>query len=246
MFNNKTAVITGASRGIGKAIALKLSSLGANIVVNFSSSPEKALELVSSIEQNGGKAIALKADVKKIDQVEKMFEESHQKFGSIDFLINNAGITRDNLLLRMAEKDFDDVLQTNLKGAFNCIKCASKIMLKQRSGKIVNISSVIGLIGNAGQANYAAAKAGMIGLTKSAAKEFASRNINVNAVAPGFIKTDMTDVLNEKTKEAILSQIPLGTFGSPEDVADVVAFLCSEQARYITGQVINVDGGMVM
>lgn len=246
MLKNKTAIVTGGARGIGRAIAIKLASLGANVVVNYSSKPEAAQEVVDIIEQNGGKAILFKADVRLNEEVEAMFNKTIEIFGSLDILVNNAGITKDNLLLRMSEKEFDDVIEINLKGTFNCIKNATKIMMKQRSGRIINISSVIGLIGNAGQANYAASKAGIIGLTKSVAKEFASRGVTVNAIAPGFIKTDMTDVLSDKVKEAILTQVPLGALGEPEDVANAVAFLASDSAKYITGQVLNVDGGMVM
>lgn len=242
----KTAVVTGGARGIGKAIVLKLSGLGANVVVNYSSSPDKAEELVKSIKVNGGNAVAIKADVKNLEEVEAMFSQAQEAFGSVDILVNNAGITKDNLIIRMSEKEFDDVIAINLKGTFNCIKTATKIMMKQRSGRIVSISSVIGVVGNAGQANYAASKAGIIGLTKSTAKELASRGITANAIAPGFIKSDMTDVLNDKVKETILTQIPLGLLGEPEDIANTVAFLASDEARYITGQVIGVDGGMVM
>jgi 3-oxoacyl-[acyl-carrier protein] reductase len=246
MLKNKTAIVTGAARGIGKSIALKLASLGANIVVNYTSKPEAAEEVVSEIKKLGVKAIAVKADVRNTKEVEEMINKAHEEFESIDILVNNAGITKDNLMLRMTEQDFNDVIDINLIGTFNCIKSVAKIMLKQRSGRIINIASVIGLVGNAGQANYAASKAGIIGLTKSVAKEFGSRGITVNAIAPGFIKTDMTNILSEKVKENILNQIPLGTLGEAEDIANLAAFLASENARYITGQVINVDGGMVM
>lgn len=246
MFKGKTIIVTGGARGIGKAIALKFGKLGANVVVNYSSSSARAEEVGAEIEKSGGKALVIKADVRNVAEVKKMFENALEKFGSVDILVNNAGITKDNLLIRMSEQDFDDVIGINLKGAFNCIKSAAKIMIKQRAGRIVNISSVIGLIGNAGQANYAASKAGIIGLTKSAAKELASRGVTVNAIAPGFIKTDMTDVLSDKIKENILGQIPLGMLGEPEDIANAALFFASENAKYITGQVISVDGGMVM
>jgi 3-oxoacyl-[acyl-carrier protein] reductase len=245
MLKNKTAIITGAARGIGKAIALKLASLGANIVVNYTSKPEAAQEVVAEIEKLGVKAIAVKADVRNLSEVEEMINEAQRTFESIDILVNNAGITKDNLMLRMTEQDFNDVIDINLKGTFNCIKSATKVMLKQRSGRIINISSVIGLVGNAGQSNYAASKAGIIGLTKSVAKEFGSRGITVNAVAPGFIKTDMTDVLSDKVKENILSQIPLGTLGETEDIANVIEFLVSDKSQWITGQTIRVNGGFM-
>ena len=246
MLKGKTAVVTGAARGIWRAIALKLASLGANVVVNYRSSSKEAEDLAKEIEAVGGVSLTVQADVSSFDDAGKLIKEATEKFGSLDILVNNAGITRDALLLRMKESDFDSVINTNLKGAFNCIKHASAVMLKQKSGKIVNISSVIGLIGNAGQLNYAAAKAGVIGITKSAAKELASRGITVNAVAPGYIQTDMTDVLPEKVKEGILQNVPLKRIGNPEDVANLTAFLVSSSADYITGQVINVDGGMVM
>lgn len=244
--NGKTALVTGASRGIGRAIAIKLASLGANIVVNFRQSADAVVEVVSEIEKLGVKAVAIQADVSSYEDAEKLVKASVEHFGTLDILVNNAGITKDTLLLRMKEDDFDKVIEVNLKGAFNCIKHASGVMVKQKRGKIVNISSVVGIAGNAGQLNYSAAKAGMIGMTKSAAKELASRNINVNAVAPGFIETDMTDTLSEKIKDTSLVGIPLKRFGSAEDVANLVAFLSSSDADYITGQVINVDGGMLM
>ena len=246
MLKGKTAVVTGAARGIGRAIALKLASLGANVVINYRSSSKEAEDLAKEIEAVGGKALTVQADVSSFEDAGRLIKEATDKFGSLDILVNNAGITRDALLLRMKESDFDSVINTNLKGAFNCIKHASAVMLKQKSGKIVNISSVIGLIGNAGQLNYAAAKAGVIGMTKSAAKELASRGITVNAIAPGYIETDMTEVLPEKVKEGILQNVPLKRIGKPEDVANLTAFLVSSSADYITGQVINVDGGMVM
>ena len=244
--NGKVALITGGSRGIGKAIAIKLASYKANIVINYTSNKEHALKVKEEIESYGVKSIVIKCDVSKSDEVNNMIEEVVKEFGQIDILVNNAGITRDGLLMRMKEEDFDSVIDINLKGVFNCTKSATKYMMKKRYGKIINISSVVGLIGNAGQANYCASKAGVIGLTKSSARELASRNINVNAIAPGFIDTDMTSVLNENLKETILKNIPQNRFGSPEDVANLVLFLASDMSSYITGQIINVDGGMVM
>lgn len=246
ILDGKTALVTGASRGIGKAIALKLAELGANVVINYRSSSSSVEETIKEIELRGSKALAVQADISKFDQAEILIKKAVEYFGALHILVNNAGITKDSLLLRMKEEDFDKVVEVNLKGAFNCIKHASAVMLKQKYGRIVSISSVVGVSGNAGQVNYAAAKAGIIGITKSAAKELASRNITVNAVAPGFIQTDMTNVLPEKVKEAALNGIPLKRFGKPEDVAEVVAFLSSESSSYLTGQVIHVDGGMVM
>lgn len=242
----KTAIVTGGSRGIGRAIALKLAELGANIVVNYRSSANIVEEIIKEIENKGSKAIAVQGDVSNFGDAETIIKAAVDEFGSLDILVNNAGITADGLLMRMKEQDFDKVIEVNLKGTFNCIRHASSIMVKQRSGKIINISSVVGITGNAGQANYAAAKAGIIGLTKSAAKELASRGVNVNAVAPGFIETDMTGSLSEKVKEGALGNIPLKRFGKAEDIAEVVAFLSSDNSSYITGQVINVDGGMVI
>lgn len=246
MLTGKVALVTGAGRGIGKAIALKLAKEGASIVVNYRSSEKEAKELVEEIINKGGLAEAVQGDVSYLEDAEKVIKFAAEKFGRLDILVNNAGITRDTLLLRMKEEDFDKVLQVNLKGVFNCTKHASSIMLKQKSGRIINISSVVGLIGNAGQANYAAAKAGIIGFTKSIAKEIGGRGITVNAIAPGFIATDMTNVLSDKVKEKLIEGIPLKKLGSPEDVANCAAFLASDSASYITGQVINVDGGMVM
>jgi 3-oxoacyl-[acyl-carrier protein] reductase len=243
---DKTAIVTGGSRGIGRAIALQLASKGASIAVNYTSNKESADRVVAEIEELGAAAMAIKADVSNSEEVENLVKEVLNKFGRIDILINNAGVTRDNLLFRMTEKEFDEVLGVNLKGAFNCIKAVSRVMIKQRSGKIVNVSSVVGIIGNAGQSNYAAAKAGLIGFTKAAAKELAKRGITVNAVAPGFIETDMTSRLPEKVKEAFIKEIPMSRPGKPEDVAKAVLFLTSEYSDYITGQVINIDGGMVM
>lgn len=246
MLKGKTAVVTGASRGIGKAIALKLANLGANIVVNYRKSADAVLDVVKEIEGLGVKVLAIQCDISSYSDVEHMMKKCNEEFGSIDILVNNAGITKDGLLMRMKEEDFDSVIDVNLKGAFNCTKHVSSIMLKQRQGRIINISSVSGLTGNAGQVNYSAAKAGILGMTKSVAREFASRGITCNAVAPGYIQTDMTDVLPDKVKDAIMGTIPLKRLGTPEDVANAVAFLASEEASYITGQVINVDGGMVM
>lgn len=246
VLKGKNAIVTGASRGIGRAIALKLAEKGVNIVINYRSNKEKAEELVKEIEAKGVKALAIEGDVSIFSEAESMVNTAFEQLGSVDILVNNAGITKDTLILRMKEEEFDKVIEVNLKGAFNCLKHASKIMMKQRSGKIINISSVVGLVGNQGQINYAAAKAGIIGMTKSAAKELASRGINVNAVAPGFISTDMTAVLSEKVKEGAVNTIPLKRLGNPEDVANAVTFLASDEAEYITGQVINVDGGMVM
>ena len=244
--SNKVAVVTGASRGIGRAIALHLAELGAKVVVNYSGNQAKAQEVVSEIEANGGAAIAVQANVADPDDVAKLMKQAIETYGSLDILVNNAGITRDNLLMRMKEEDWDAVINTNLKGVFNTIKAVSRTMMKQKHGKIINLASVVGIVGNPGQANYVAAKAGVIGLTKSSAKELAARNITVNAVAPGFITTDMTENLPEEAKSQMLSQIPLSRFGTPEDVAKVVSFLASSASDYMTGQVLCVDGGMVM
>lgn len=246
MLNGKCAVVTGASRGIGKAIALKLASLGANIVINYRSSEKEALEVENEIKEMGVEAISIKADISKLDEVENLIKTSKEKFGTIDIIVNNAGITKDNLILRMKEEDFDNVIDVNLKGVFNCLKSITPVMVRQKKGKIINISSVVGISGNAGQVNYAASKAGIIGMTKSLAKEIGSRGINVNAVAPGFIDTEMTESLGEKIKEEAKKNIPLKRFGTVQDVAEVVAFLASDESDYITGQVIHVDGGMLM
>lgn len=242
----KTAVVTGASRGIGKAVALKLAELGANIVINYRSSSNSVEDLIKEIESKGSKAIAVQGDVSVFLEAENIIKKTVEAFGSLDILVNNAGITKDGLIMRMKEEDFDKVIEVNLKGAFNCIRHAAPIMIKQKGGKIINMSSVVGVSGNAGQINYSAAKAGIIGMTKSAARELASRGINVNAVAPGFIKTDMTEVLSDKVKESTINSVPLKRFGTAQDVANLVAFLASPSSDYITGQVINVDGGMVM
>ncbi len=246
MLQGKVAVVTGASRGLGRAVAIELGKLGAKVVVNYSGSEAKALEVVDEIKGLGTDAIAVQANVAESDSVQAMIKEAISTFGSVDILVNNAGITRDNLLMRMKEDEWDDVINTNLKGVFLCTKAVTRQMMKQRAGRIINISSIVGVSGNAGQANYVAAKSGVIGLTKTTAKELASRNITVNAVAPGFIATDMTDKLNEEVQAEMLKQIPLASFGQPEDVANAVAFLASDASRYITGQTIHVDGGMVM
>ena len=244
LLSGQTALVTGASRGIGKAIALKLGEAGAEVFVNYSNSPQKAEEVVAAIKSSGGKAYAIQANVSNEEEVNKLIKAIIERNGQIDVLINNAGITRDGLLMRMKTEDWQDVMNLNLNGVFLCTRAVSRPMLKQKRGRIINVTSVVGLMGNAGQANYAAAKAGVIGFTKSAAKEFASRGITVNAVAPGFISTDMTKGLEV---DGILAAIPLGSFGTPEQVAGTVKFLAADpSAAYITGQVIQVDGGMVM
>lgn len=245
-FDGKSAIVTGASRGIGREIALLLANEGARVAVNYSGSKDKADDVVKLITESGGEAFAIQADVSDADGVKAMVDKTMEMFGSIDILVNNAGITRDNLLMRMKEDEWDDVININLKGVFLCTKGVTRQMMRQRAGRIVNVASIVGVSGNPGQANYVAAKAGVIGFTKTAAKELASRNINVNAVAPGFITTDMTDALSEEVKSKMLSVIPLGKLGRPEDVARTVLFLLSEDAVYITGQTIHVDGGMVM
>ncbi|QOR68528.1 3-oxoacyl-[acyl-carrier-protein] reductase [Cytobacillus suaedae] len=246
MLNGKVALVTGASRGIGRAIAVELARQGANVAVNYSGSEAKANEVVDEIKALGRESIAIQSNVGDSDSVQNMVKEVISTFGTIDILVNNAGITRDNLLMRMKEDEWDDVININLKGVFNCTKAVTRQMMKQRSGRIVNIASIVGVSGNPGQANYVAAKAGVIGLTKTAAKELASRNITVNAIAPGFITTDMTDKLPEEVKTEMLKQIPLAKFGEPKDIANVVLFLASEQSNYMTGQTLHVDGGMVM
>jgi len=244
--SGKVALVTGGSRGIGRAICLRLAGLGAQVVVNFVSNPAAAEETAGLIEAAGGKAILSKFDVADTGQVQSAIETIVEQCGSIDILVNNAGITRDGLLMKMKEESWDQVLDTNLKGAFTCIKAASRTMMKRRWGRIVNISSVIGFLGNAGQVNYAAAKAGLVGLTRSVARELASRSITVNGVAPGYIDTDMTSELPAEIKEKILAEIPLGCMGSAEDVASAVAYLVRDEARYVTGQFLHVNGGMFM
>jgi len=246
MLKGKVALVTGGSRGIGKAIAVSLAKNGANVVVNYSGNEAAANQVVEEITALGVKAIAYKANVANSEEVATLIKNTVDEFGSIDILVNNAGITRDGLLLRMKDTDWDDVIDTNLKGVFNCIKSAAKFMSRQRNGRIINISSVVGQIGNPGQMNYVAAKAGVLGMTKTAAKELASRNITVNAIAPGFIETDMTSELNEQIRTGMLANIPLQSFGQPEDIANAVVFLATDASRYITGQTINVDGGLVM
>lgn len=242
----KTAIITGASRGIGAEIAKRFAQAGAKVVVNYSGSQEKAEAVVASIKENGGEAIAVKANVSDAESVKAMVEEAMAAFGTVDILVNNAGITRDNLMMRMKDDEWDDVINTNLKGVFVCTKAVTRQMMKQRSGRIVNIASIVGVMGNAGQANYVASKAGVIGLTKTTARELASRGITANAVAPGFITTDMTDALNDEIQQSMMAQIPLGRFGKPEEVAKAALFLASDEASYMTGQTLHLDGGMVM
>ena len=246
MLKDKVAIVTGGTRGIGRAIALKLADKGANIVINYRNSDKEAEELKAILEEKGVKVLTVKCDISNFEDSKNLMNKCKEVFGKIDILVNNAGITKDTLIMRMKEEDFDSVIDVNLKGTFNCAKHASAIMLKQRFGKIINMNSVVGIAGNAGQVNYAASKAGVIGLTKSLAKELGSRGITVNAVAPGFINTDMTASLSEKVKEEASKNIPLKRLGDPEDVANLVGFLASDAANYITGQVINVDGGMVM
>ena len=246
VLENKVALVTGASRGIGRQIAISLAKEGAQVIVNYNGSAAKAEEVVNLITEAGGRAEAVQCNVSEYDKAEELMKYIIGKYGRVDILVNNAGITRDNLLMKMTEEEFDAVIDINLKGTFNCIKHLSRQMLKQKGGRIINISSVSGVMGNAGQANYCASKAGVIGLTKSVARELASRGITCNAVAPGFIETEMTDVLADSVKEAMNAPIPMKCFGNTEDIAGTVVFLASDAARYITGQVINVDGGMAM
>ncbi len=244
MLSGKTALVTGAGRGIGRAVALALAGYGADVAVNYNGSEEKAREVVGKIEEMGRNALVIKADVSDAEECAAMFKEASDKLSRIDILVNNAGITRDNLAVRMSEEEFDQVIDTNLKGAFFCMKQAAALMMRKRYGRIINISSISGVRGNPGQINYCAAKAGLIGMTKSLAKELAARNVTVNAVAPGFIDSDMTSVLTDKVKNEAVSRIPLGRMGKPEEIAEAVAFLASDRASYITGQLIMVDGGM--
>lgn len=246
MLTGKVALVTGAARGIGCEIVKLLASNGATVLINYCGSEQKAMQLVEDIRGKGGKAYSYKCDVSDYEESEKMVKEILQEHQKVDILVNNAGVTRDNLIMRMTEAEYDVVLDTNLKGAFHMIHHLSRTFLKQKSGKIVNISSVSGLLGNPGQANYAASKAGLIGMTKSIAREFASRKICVNAVAPGFIETDMTQILSDEAKTGLVEKIPMGHIGSARDVANVVLFLCKKESDYITGQVISVDGGMYM
>lgn len=246
MNQKRTALVTGASGGIGHAIAVKLAKEGVQVAIHFNGNEQKALHIKDEIESFGGSAEVFKCNIADFSECEGLVKEVKKTFGSIDILVNNAGITRDGLVARMSEADFDDVINTNLKGAFALIRHSARMMMKQRYGRIINISSVSGVMGNAGQANYCASKAGIIGLTKSVARELSKRNITCNAVAPGFIKTEMTDVLDDAVKDAMKNQIPLGRIGEPEDIANAVAFLASDNASYITGQTLVVDGGMVM
>ncbi len=243
---NKVALVTGAARGIGKAIAKALAAEGAVVIVNYNGSAQRAGETVKEIEEAGGKALAIRCNVADFTACKDMIDGIIKEQGRLDILVNNAGITRDGLLMKMSEEDFDSVMDTNLKGAFNCIRHAARQMIKQKSGRIISISSVSGVLGNTGQANYSASKAGIIGLTKATAREVASRGITVNAIAPGFITTDMTEVLSEAVKTSVTETIPMKKFGKPEDIAQTALFLASEEAAYITGQVICVDGGMAM
>lgn len=246
VLKGKTAVVTGSGRGLGKAIALKLALMGANIVLNDIESSDAVDATADEFKAQGINVITVKCDVRNYGDVENIFKKALEAFGSVDILVNNAGITKDMLIIKMSEKDWDDVLDINLKGAFFCIKAAARIMMKQRSGKIINIASIAGVMGNPGQVNYSASKAGIIGMTKSTAKELASRCITCNAVAPGLIQSKMTEILPDKVKENYLNNIPLGRFGTPEDVANVVGFLASDDSNYVTGQVIHIDGGLVM
>lgn len=244
MLSNKVALITGSSRGLGREIALTFARYGADVAINYNGSEDRAHEVAEAVRKLGVKAIVIKGNVANYDDSKEIIDKIIEEFGKIDVLVNNAGITRDNLLMKMSEEDFDNVIDVNLKGTFNCMKHVSRIMIKQRFGRIINMSSVVGVNGNAGQVNYAASKAGIIGMTKSFAKEVGVRGITVNAIAPGFIDTEMTQVLSDSVKEGILSQIPMKKMGNAQDIAETAAFLASDKAGYITGQVINVNGGM--
>lgn len=246
LLEEKIAVVTGAARGIGRGIALALAREGAMVVVNYNGSADQAAEVVGEIEANGGKAVAIQCNISDFEAAKDFYTAVVKEYGKIDILVNNAGITKDNLVMKMSEEEFQSVIQTNLAGTFHGIRFVSRFMMKQRCGRIINIASVSGVTGNMGQANYSASKAGVIGLTKAVAKELASRNITVNAVAPGFIETEMTDVLSDSVKEAAVATIPLGRFGKVEDIAETVVFLASDRAKYITGQVLCVDGGIAM
>lgn len=246
MLSGKIAIVTGASRGIGREVAITLAGYGATVIVNYCGSKEKAEQVVKEIEEAGGTAKVYQGDVSEFDVAKEMMMSVKKEFGSIDILVNNAGITKDNLVLKMSEEEFDKVIEVNLKGTFNCMKHVSRIMLKQKAGHIINMSSVSGVMGNPGQINYCASKAGVIGMTKSLARELGSRGITVNAVAPGYIQTEMTEVLADEVKESILGTVPLKRMGTTKDIAETVAFLASEKAAYITGQTISVDGGMGM
>ena len=246
LLENKIAVVSGAGRGIGRGIALALAREGAMVVVNYNGSKERAEEVVRTIEEAGGKAVAIQCNISDFEAAKEFFANVVKEYGKIDILVNNAGITKGNLMMKMSEEEFQSVIQTNLAGTFHGVKFVTRPMIKQRQGRIINIASVSGVIGNMGQANYSASKAGVIGLTKAAAKELASRNITVNAVAPGFVATEMTDVLSDSVKEAAVATIPLGRFGEVEDIAETVVFLASDKAKYITGQVICVDGGIAI
>ncbi|MEE0421373.1 MAG: 3-oxoacyl-[acyl-carrier-protein] reductase [Lachnospiraceae bacterium] len=246
MLEGKVALVTGASRGIGREIAKTLAREHAMVIINYNGSAKRAVEVQKEIESQGGRAVTCQCNVADYNAVEKMIRDLVREYGHIDILVNNAGITRDNLIMKMSEEDFDRVIDTNLKGTFNTIRHLARQMLKQKSGKIINISSVSGVLGNAGQANYAASKAGVIGLTKTMARELAARGINVNAIAPGFIDTEMTEVLSDAVKESVTAQIPFKRFGQAKDIAEAAVFLASDRAEYITGQIIHIDGGMAM
>ncbi len=243
---DRVAIVTGSARGIGKAIALELASKGAKVVINYAGSKDAALETAKFCQEKGAETLVIQGDVSKAEDCERIVKKTLESFGKIDILVNNAGITRDNLIMRMSEDDFDAVINTNLKSVYLMSKAVARPMMKNRYGRIVNVSSVVGIMGNAGQVNYSASKAGVLGITKSLAREMATRNITVNAVAPGFIQTDMTEVLSDEAKNSIAGTIPAGKLGTAEDVAHAAAFFASDEARYVTGQVVCVDGGMCM